>query len=248
MEVLLLGCGSSVGSPVIGRELDSFDSKNFRTRSSVLITENNKNILIDTGADFRYQALRYKIKKIDFVLYTHSHADHTHGIDDLRIFSYIKKDKINCFANNHTIRDIKKNFSYIFDPVSTSGRPRLKMKEVKDTFVEQGINIIPVEIKHKDWDVLGYRINNFAYITDCSSIPDKSMEKLGGLDLLILDSLRFSPHESHLSVDQAIEIVDKLKPKKTILTHLSSELDYYELLEYLPNNIKPGFDGLILNI
>ncbi|NSW98201.1 MBL fold metallo-hydrolase, partial [bacterium] len=222
MEVLLLGCGSSVGSPVIGRELDSFDSKNFRTRSSVLITENNKNILIDTGADFRYQALRYKIKKIDIVLYTHSHADHTHGIDDLRIFSYIKKDKINCFANNYTIRDIKKNFSYIFDPVSTSGRPRLKMKEVKDTFVEQGINIIPVEIKHKDWDILGYRINNFAYITDCSSIPDKSMEKLGGLDLLILDSLRFSPHESHLSVDQAIEIVDKLKPKKTILTHLSS--------------------------
>ena len=175
-------------------------------------------------------------------------TDHTHGIDDLRIFSYIKKDKINCFANNHTIRDIKKNFSYIFDPVSTSGRPRLKMKEVKDTFVEQGINIIPVEIKHKDWDILGYRINNFAYITDCSSIPDKSMEKLGGLDLLILDSLRFSQHESHLSVDQAIEIVDKLKPKKTILTHLSSELDYYELLEYLPNNIKPGFDGLILNI
>lgn len=248
MEVLLLGCGSSVGSPVIGRELDSFDSKNFRTRSSVLITENNKNILIDTGADFRYQALRYKIKKIDIVLYTHSHADHTHGIDDLRIFSYIKKDKINCFANNHTIRDIKKNFSYIFDPVSKSARPRLKMKEVKDTFVEQGINIVPVDIKHKDWDILGYRINNFAYITDCSSIPDKSMEKLGGLDLLILDSLRFSPHESHLSVDQAIEIVDILKPKEAILTHLSSELDYYELLEYLPNNIKPGFDGLILNI
>jgi phosphoribosyl 1,2-cyclic phosphate phosphodiesterase len=122
------------------------------------------------------------------------------------------------------------------------------MKEVKDTFVEQGINIVPVDIKHKDWDILGYRINNFAYITDCSSIPDKSMEKLGGLDLLILDSLRFSPHESHLSVDQAIEIVDILKPKEAILTHLSSELDYYELLEYLPNNIKPGFDGLILNI
>lgn len=248
MKILFLGCGSSVGSPVIGRETDSFDSKNFRTRSSVLITQNNKNILIDTGADFRYQALKFKVKKIDFVLYTHSHADHTHGIDDLRIFSYIKKDKINCFANNYTIRDIKKNFSYIFDPVSTSGRPRLKMKEVKDSFVEQGVTIIPLEIKHKDWDILGYRINNFAYITDCSSIPDNTIQKLKGLDLLILDSLRFSLHESHLSVDQAIEIVDILKPKQTILTHLSSELDYYDLLEYLPNNIKPGFDGLILDI
>lgn len=248
MKVLFLGCGSSVGSPVIGREADSFDSKNFRTRSSVLVTENNKNILIDTGADFRYQALKFKVKKIDFVLYTHSHADHTHGIDDLRIFSYIKKEKINCFGNNHTVRDIKKNFSYIFDPVSTSGRPRLKMTEVQDLFVEQGVSIDPLEIKHKDWDILGYRINNFAYITDCSSIPDNTIQKLKGLDLLILDSLRFSPHESHLSVDQAIEIVDMLKPKQTILTHLSSELDYYDLLEYLPNNIKPGFDGLILNI
>ncbi len=248
MKVLFLGCGSSVGSPVIGREIDSFDSKNFRTRSSVLITENNKNILIDTGADFRYQALKFKVKKIDFVLYTHSHADHTHGIDDLRIFSYIKKDKINCFANKHTIRDIKKNFSYIFNPVNMSGRPRLKMTEVKDSFVEQGVSIIPLEIKHKDWDILGYRINNFAYITDCSSIPDNTIQKLKGLDLLILDSLRFSRHESHLSVDQAIEIVDILKPKQTILTHLSSDLDYYELLEYLPNNIKPGFDGLILDI
>jgi phosphoribosyl 1,2-cyclic phosphate phosphodiesterase len=122
------------------------------------------------------------------------------------------------------------------------------MTEVQDLFVEQGVSIDPLEIKHKDWDILGYRINNFAYITDCSSIPDNTIQKLKGLDLLILDSLRFSPHESHLSVDQAIEIVDMLKPKQTILTHLSSELDYYDLLEYLPNNIKPGFDGLILNI
>ena len=248
MNILILGCGSSVGSPVIGRDSISFDQKDFRTRSSVLISTKKKNILIDTGPDFRYQALKNNIKDISFVLYTHSHADHTHGIDDLRIFSYVKKEKINCYANNFTIRDIKKNFSYIFDINNKSGRPRINLIEVSKEFTDQGIKVIPLRIKHRDWDILGYRIGNFAYITDCSEIPKETFTKLKNLDLLILDSLRYSSHDAHLSVDQAIEISKKINPNKTILTHLSSELKYNDLMSYLPDNITPGFDGMSIKI
>ena len=248
MDILILGCGSSVGSPIIGKRLASFDSKDFRTRSSVLVNVDNKKILIDSGADFRYQALKNNIEDISFVLYTHSHADHTHGIDDLRIFSYMKQERINCFGNPYTVRDIKKNFSYIFDINNRSGRPRINLIEINDNFIEQGIEVKPLKIKHRDWDILGYRINNFAYITDCSMIPDETFNTLYNLDLLILDSLRYTSHEAHLSVDQAIEISNKLKPKKTVLTHMSSELKYEDLLSYLPKNIAPGFDGMSIKI
>ena len=150
MRVLMLGCGSSVGSPVLGGDTTGVDKKDWRTRSSLFITVDDVNILIDTTPDFRQQALVNNVRNIDFVLYTHSHADHTHGIDDLRIFSYIKKDKISCFANNFTIDDIKKNFSYIFNKKNISGRPRLDLREVSASFIEQGVEIIPLPIKHKD--------------------------------------------------------------------------------------------------
>ena len=185
----MLGSGSSVGSPVVGRDYENVKEKNWRTRSSVYISIDNKDILIDTGPDFRYQAIKNGIKNIDFVLYTHSHADHTHGIDDLRIYSYIRKDRINCFGNEYTLKEIKQNFSYIFDLKNISGKPRLNMKIINGEFVEQKIHVIPLPIIHKDWNVLGYRIDNFAYITDCSAIPEETINKMQNLDLLILDVL-----------------------------------------------------------
>ena len=248
MRVLMLGCGSSVGSPVLGRDTAGIDEKDWRTRSSLFITVDDVNILIDTTPDFRQQALVNNVRNIDFVLYTHSHADHTHGIDDLRIFSYIKKDKISCFANSFTIDDIKKNFSYIFNKKNISGRPRLDLREVSASFVEQGVEIIPLPIKHKDWDILGYRINNFAYITDCSFASDETLAKIENLDLLIIDALRYSKHDAHLSVDEAILIAKKVGSKRTILTHMGSDLKYTELLRYLPKGIEPGYDGLVVNL
>jgi len=249
VEIIILGCGSSVGSPVIGRDLiKDFNNKDFRTRSSVLIKYKGQNILIDTGADFRYQALKNNIKEIDFVLFTHSHADHTHGIDDLRIFSYMKGEKINCYANHYTIRDLKKNFSYIFDSNNNAPRPRLSLIEVEKQFSQNEVEIIPLPIKHKDWDIFGYRIDNFAYITDCSSIPESTISKLSNLDVLILDSLRFSSHDAHLSVNEAIEISERINPNKTFLTHMSSELKYDDLKSFLPDNISPGFDGMRIKI
>jgi len=244
----MLGSGSSVGSPVLGRDYLNVKKKNWRTRSSVYISINDKNVLIDTGPDFRYQAIKNNIKNIDFVLYTHSHADHTHGIDDLRIYSYIRKDRINCFGNSYTIKDIKQNFSYIFNPKNISGKPRLNMKIINGTFIEQKIQVVPLPIVHKDWDILGYRIDNFAYITDCSYIPEETIYKMQNLDLLILDALRFSKHDAHLSVDQAVEVSKKIKAKRTILTHMGSNLDYYELFSTLPKGIEPGYDGLLVEL
>lgn len=248
MRVLMLGCGSSVGSPVLGTDTSNIDEKDWRTRSSIFLTVEDVSILIDTTPDFRQQALVNNIKNIDFVLYTHSHADHTHGIDDLRIFSYLKKEKISCFANSFTIEDIKKNFSYIFNKKNISGRPRLDLKEAKGLFVEQGIEILPLQIKHKEWDILGYKINNFAYITDCSFISDDTLEKINGVDLLVIDALRYFKHDAHLSVDEAVVISNKVGAKRTILTHMGSDLKYGELIDYLPKGIEPGYDGLEVNL
>lgn len=244
----MLGSGSSVGSPVVGRDYENVKEKNWRTRSSVYISIDNKDILIDTGPDFRYQAIKNGIKNIDFVLYTHSHADHTHGIDDLRIYSYIRKDRINCFGNEYTLKEIKQNFSYIFDLKNISGKPRLNMKIINGEFVEQKIHVIPLPIIHKDWNVLGYRIDNFAYITDCSAIPEETINKMQNLDLLILDALRFSKHDAHLSVDEAVELSKKIKAKRTVLTHMGSDLDYYDLFDTLPKGIEPGYDGLLIEL
>jgi len=244
----MLGSGSSVGSPVVGRDYENVKEKNWRTRSSVYVSIDNKDILIDTGPDFRYQAIKNGIKNIDFVLYTHSHADHTHGIDDLRIYSYIRKDRINCFGNEYTLKEIKQNFSYIFDLKNISGKPRLNMKIINGEFVEQKIHVIPLPIIHKDWNVLGYRIDNFAYITDCSAIPEETINKMQNLDLLILDALRFSKHDAHLSVDEAVELSKKIKAKRTVLTHMGSDLDYYDLFDTLPKGIEPGYDGLLIEL
>jgi len=244
----MLGSGSSVGSPVVGRDYENVQEKNWRTRSSVYISIDNKDILIDTGPDFRYQAIKNGIKNIDFVLYTHSHADHTHGIDDLRIYSYIRKDRINCFGNEYTLKEIKQNFSYIFDLKNISGKPRLNMKIINGEFVEQKIHVIPLPIIHKDWNVLGYRIDNFAYITDCSAIPEETINKMQNLDLLILDALRFSQHDAHLSVEEAVELSKKIKAKRTVLTHMGSDLDYYDLFDTLPKGIEPGYDGLLIEL
>jgi len=244
----MLGSGSSVGSPVVGRDYENVKEKNWRTRSSVYVSIDNKDILIDTGPDFRYQAIKNGIKNIDFVLYTHSHADHTHGIDDLRIYSYIRKDRINCFGNEYTLKEIKQNFSYIFDLKNISGKPRLNMKIINGEFVEQKIHVIPLPIIHKDWNVLGYRIDNFAYITDCSAIPEETINKMQNLDLLILDALRFSKHDAHLSVDEAVELSKKINAKRTVLTHMGSDLDYYDLFDTLPKGIEPGYDGLLIEL
>lgn len=248
MKVIILGCATSTGVPIVGCSCNvcsSDNPKNKRTRCSVFIQVNNTNLLIDTSPDLRFQALRHDITLIHAVLYTHSHADHTHGIDDLRTYNFINKMTIPCYGNALTVNNLKNNFAYIFDGIySAGGKPKLILNEVGGDFKVEGVTITPIDINHADWIILGYRIGNIAYLTDCSGIPDYSYEKLQNLDVLIIDALRPTPHAAHFSVDQAIEQVEKIKPKKAVFTHMGHELDYKDLKSRLPSNIMPAYDGM----
>ncbi len=247
MKITILGCATSMGVPVLGCQCEvctSDDPKNNRTRSSVFIEVNGSGILIDTSTDMRAQVLREKITRIDAVLYTHSHADHTHGIDDLKAFNYINSMSIDCYANAITLDSIKQNFGYLFRSFSAArGKPRLDFKEIKGELEFAGIKIKPIEILHHRWDILGYRVGDFAYLTDCSSIPESSQEKLQGLDFLILGALRYKAHEAHFNVEQAVTEINKLRPKRALLTHMGHEIDYNRLKRELPDYIEPAYDG-----
>ncbi|MCY3985462.1 MAG: MBL fold metallo-hydrolase [Candidatus Dadabacteria bacterium] len=252
MKVKVLGCATSTGVPIVGCRCPvctSDNVKNRRTRSSVFVEVYGKNILIDTSTDLRTQALREGITRIDLVLYTHSHADHTHGIDDLKAFNFMNSMNIDCYANAATLCDLKRNFAYIFDSFpAAGGKPRLNFKEIRGNISFEGITIEPVDIYHADWKILGYRIGSFGYVTDCSAIPDESFEKLLGLDLLILGALRYKPHRAHFNVEDAVSKIKELSPKKALLTHMGHELEYEKLRAELPDHIEPAYDGVEIEL
>ncbi len=265
MRLTFLGCGTSTGVPVIGCDCPvctSTDPKNARTRSSLLVSIDSKdpsrniprNILIDTSPDFRTQAIREGLRRVDAVLYTHYHADHVHGIDDLRSFNRIQNEEpIPCYGTTETMDSITSAFAYIF---STPGarnqqlgwKPNLTANTFDCPFELFGTDIIPVEIKHGRATVTGFRIGNGAYLTDCSSIPDESKELLHGLDLLILGALRNNPHPAHLSIPEAVEISGELKPKRTILTHIGHSVDSANQSPVLPEGVEYAYDGLSIEL
>lgn len=248
--ITILGSGTSTGVPVIGCEChvcSSTDRRNRRSRSSILVSLDAGNILIDTSTDLRYQALKNGIRKVDAVLFTHAHADHVHGIDELRSFNFIQKGVIPCFGNAITLHRIKKMFSYIFkDHNSGGGIPHLSMTEAAEKFSFLDEEIVPIEVIHGDLPILGYRIADVAYITDCSEIPAASMEKLKRLDLLILGALRYKTHNTHFTVDEALAVVNILRPKRALFTHLGHDLDYERASAALPENVGLAFDGMTL--
>lgn len=252
MRVIILGCATSTGVPIIGCNCPvctSENPKNKRTRCSLFIEAGGKNILIDTATDLRFQALRHGITRLDAVLYTHSHADHTHGIDELRTFNFINRMVIPCYGNNQTLENIQNNFRYIFDGVrSAGGKPKLELNVIDGDFNVGDVKVVPVEIYHANWTIMGYRIGNMAYLTDCSAIPDESMEKLTGLELLIISALRYTPHEAHLNVEEAIEVSRQINPELTVFTHMGHELDYEILADELPDGIVPAYDGLEIEL
>ena len=252
MKVRVLGCATSTGVPIVGCPCDvctSDNVKNRRTRSSVLVDVAGKKILVDTSTDLRIQALREGITRVDLVLYTHSHADHTHGIDDLKAFNFMNSMDIDCYANQFTLGDIKRNFAYIFDSFpAAGGKPRLNFKEVNGEIKFEEITIEPIDIYHHNWQILGYRIGSFAYLTDCSAIPESSYEKLSGLDLLILGALRYKTHRAHFNIEQAVGEIEKLGPRRALLTHMGHELEYEKLLAELPDHIEPAYDGIEIEL
>ena len=253
MQLTMLGVGSSSGTPMIGCACNtclSNNPKNQRTRCSSLITlDNSKTILIDTGPDLRQQALREKLEKIDAVLYTHTHADHMHGIDDLRDFCRKQRAQIPLYGSQQTTNHIAEKFGYsLREPGNFWDLPVLKAISVSTAFKLFDELITPIPIKHGNSDIYGYRIGNLAYITDVSEIPDSSFSLLENLDVLLLDCLRVDAHYSHINLEQSLGYASRINAKTTYLIHMTHELEYATLTAQLPLNIHVGYDGLKINI
>lgn len=251
--ITLLGVGSSAGTPVVGCQCNTCTStnlKNKRTRCSSIITlANGKNILIDTGPDLRNQSLREGLTNVDAVLFTHAHADHCHGIDDLRAFCQINKKQIPLFGNKFVMDQIINKFKYaMIDPKDFWEIPVLKPHIIDAPFEIFDTTIIPIPVYHGKTLINGYRVGNIAYITDVSEIPSSSMTLLEGLDVLLLDCLRKKPHFTHLGYDESINVAQKIKAKATYLIHMTHDLDYDVVKNIVPQGVYVGYDGLKLTV
>jgi phosphoribosyl 1,2-cyclic phosphate phosphodiesterase len=247
LTLTILGSGTSTGIPVIGcacAVCQSDDPRNQRTRCSALLNFRGHNILIDTATDLRQQLLREAVRHIDAVLYTHVHADHLHGIDDLRVFTRRNQPALPLYGSAATLEQIRHNFSYIFEPVSEPGFvPQLTTCPIETSFCLFGLTIIPVPLVHGSMEAYGYRVGNLAYLTDCNGIPESSLRLLAGIETLILDGLRLKPHRTHFNIRQAVAMAQKIGAGQTWLTHLSHEIDHPKHEKELPANIGLAFDG-----
>lgn len=256
MIVTVLGCGTSSGVPLIGCACPvcvSSNPKNHRTRASVWIQAQSPegapiSILIDASADFRAQALREKIPRIDAVLFTHPHSDHISGIDDLRAYNFIQKTSIPVYGHRWTRDELFLRYSYIFKPapVEGGGIPQLDFQEINaaNYFDFKGLRVQPLSVAHGSKETLGYRLGSFAYVTDCHSIPEETRARMRGLKVLVLDCVRIDPHATHFHFDAAMEAIQDLKPERAYLTHLGHDFEYAEWSAKLPKGTELAYDGL----
>lgn len=249
MQLTMLGVGSSAGTPMIGcacATCTSSDPRNKRTRcSSVIQLDNGKNILIDTGPDLRQQALREGLTQVDAVLYTHTHADHLHGIDDLRGFCQIQRSQIPLYGSPAAMAHIIEKFGYTLrEPSNYWDLPVLKVNPISAPFELFNQSIIPIPVMHGNSEVYGYRIGDIAYLTDVSAIPESSLALLQGLKVLLLDCLRVAVHFTHINLVQNLKYADLIQADSTYLIHMTHELEFAALSATLPNNVYVGYDGL----
>lgn len=253
LKITFLGTGTSQGIPVIGSTNPvcfSTDKRDKRLRVSIAIEWEDYRYIIDCGPDFRYQMLRENINHIDGILFTHEHADHTAGIDDIRPFSF-KLGAVPFYAHKKVIENLKKRFEYVFVKENKyPGAPSVQLNEVDlNPFYLKDLKVIPVEAFHADTLVLGYRFNDFAYLTDIKSIAATEKEKLKNLKVLVINALREKQHHSHLNLEEAINLVNELKPERTYFTHISIDMGFHEEVQNkLPENIFLAYDGLKLTI
>ncbi|KAB0671675.1 MBL fold metallo-hydrolase [Oryzomonas sagensis] len=251
MRVTILGSGTSTGVPMVGcrcRVCTSDDPKDRRTRASLLIRHGGRNILVDTSTDLRRQALREGLDRVDAVLFTHPHADHVNGIDDLRGFHFLHKEVVPCYASPETFQVLWAGFRYIFFAATGSGyTPLLSPREVSGPFELFGLTVIPIPLLHGKGTATGYRIGSFAYLTDCSAIPASSLPLLEGLDVLVMDGLRWTPHPFHFNIAGAISAVGPIKPARVVLTHLTHEVLHSEQAK-LPPGFEFAYDGMAVDV
>lgn len=252
MKLTFLGTGTSTGVPSIGCECEvclSDDERDKRLRASVLIEHNGQSLLVDTSSDFRQQALRVGLKRLDAILITHCHVDHVFGLDDIRPLNF-RHGAMPVFANKEAWVDLRRIFQYIFNPTHIGGGlPQLIPHVVHhgaQFCMGEDLRITPLEVIHGALPVVAYRFNDFAYVTDLSEMPKETIEALRGLDVLVLDGLRFAPHTTHLNVERSLEYIEKLKPRRAYLTHMNHEVLHERDSKRLPKGVWFGYDGLVL--
>ncbi|MFD2598912.1 MBL fold metallo-hydrolase [Sphingobacterium corticis] len=250
MIVTFLGTGTSQGVPMIGCNCyvcSSTDAKDKRLRSSILLSIDGKQIVVDTGPDFRTQMLRENVTRLDAVLMTHSHKDHIAGLDDVRAFNYLQQESIPIYGTKETHDALKREFYYAFSDYRYPGVPQLELEEIYPTkpFNLKGSEIIPIEVLHYRMPVLGFRMGSFAYVTDAKTISEESFALLDGVEVLVLNALQREPHISHLTLQEALHVVDRLKPKRAYFTHVSHRFGRHdEIQQELPPHVSMAYDGL----
>jgi phosphoribosyl 1,2-cyclic phosphate phosphodiesterase len=268
IRVTVLGSGTSHGVPAIGCRCDvcrSTDPRDRRTRPSILIevvpdpagaapasacAGGVRSILVDTSTDLRFQALAHDVARVDAILFTHAHADHVFGIDEVRRYNQMQRSAIACFADADTAASLRRMFAYIFEPPTQvgGGLPQLTLFNLAGPFSLGGVEIVPVPLLHGSLPVLGFRIGSFAYLTDCNRIPDASWALLDGVQTIVLDALRHKPHSTHFSLSEATDVVARLGAARAYFTHISHDLGHAATCASLPSGVELAYDGLVLEV
>ncbi|MEI6679865.1 MAG: MBL fold metallo-hydrolase [Mariniphaga sp.] len=253
MRVTILGTGTSQGVPVIACKCDvcrSADTKDKRLRSAIMIEEGSVRIVVDVGPDFRQQMLRHEVDNLDAILLTHEHADHIFGLDDIRSFNWVRKSAMDVYCEPRVQENLRSIFNYVFAVNKYPGTPRMDLIDIENVQFKIGsLDIIPIRVYHHKLPVYGFRFGRFAYLTDFNTIEDKELEKLEGTDTLVICALRKNPHIAHLDLKGALDLIEKIAPRKAYLTHMSHEIGKHaDLIAELPVNIEPAYDGLILEL
>ena len=248
-EIIFLGTGTSNGIPVIGCDCavcSSTDPRDRRTRTSAAIVVGDNTILIDTATELRAQALSNDLRRVDAVLMTHAHADHTGGFDDLRRFNELQQRHLPVYADPGTAATLRERYAYTFVDAFPfyGGKPDLILHEIEGPFTLRSEHVIPIPVVHGRLPILGFRIRDLAYITDAKTIPPESLSLLRDLDVLVLNALRERPHPTHLSLAEAVEVVETIQPRRAFLVHLSHELSHRRAESLLPAGIEVAYDGL----
>ena len=253
VELLFLGTGTSAGVPMIGCKCavcTSTDPHDKRTRPSVVISYDDTRILVDTTPELRLQCIANDVERIDAVVFTHAHADHVMGLDDVRRFNYIKGGPLDTWGDARTLATIERCFGYAYkepDPQMKVFRPHLVRRVIDGPFQINGVTWTPVPLLHGQMPVLGFRVGNLAYCTDVSLIPESSFELLKGLDVLVLDALQYRRHITHFSVEQAVEAADRIDAKQTLFTHIAHSLPHEQTNRDLPDRMRLAYDGEIIS-